>query len=77
MIPRDKIYHFIAGLILCVIGCIALSPIGGIGLAVIGGISKECYDYYDYGKYDVFDMLATWVGGCAGFIVFALFNYWR
>ena len=73
MIPRDKIYHFIAGLILFVIGCIA-SPICGIGLAVLGGIAKECYDYYDYGKYDVFDMLATWVGGCVGFM---LFNYWR
>lgn len=74
MIPRDKIYHFIAGLILCVIGCITLSPIGGIGLAVLGGIAKECYDKYDYGCFDVFDMLATWVGGCVGFM---LINYWR
>lgn len=75
-IPKDKIYHFVAGFILCVIGCIALSPIEGIGLAIIAGALKECYDQYDYDGADWKDMIATWIGGCVGFTYFMLVDYW-
>lgn len=76
-VPKDKIYHFIAGFAIALIGGVVLSPIEGIGLAIAAGIFKECYDDYSYGKYDVIDMIATWLGGCVGFTLVALVQYWR
>ena len=77
MIPKDKQYHFIAGAVIALIGGFVLSPIEGIGLAIAAGIAKECYDDYSYGKFDIADMIATWVGGACGFAVVSLIQYWR
>ena len=74
--PKDKVYHFCAGLLIAIIGSIVFTPIEGIGLAIIAGILKECYDHYTYGKFDIYDMLVTWVGGCVGFTFLHLFGYW-
>ena len=76
-LPKDKLYHFVAGVVISLIGGFVLSPIEGIGLAIAGGIFKECYDRYDYGKYDIADMIATWIGGACGFAVVSLIQYWR
>ena len=46
--------------------------IWGLILAVLAGIFKEVYDYLDYGKYDICDMLATWIGAIAGDLVVQL-----
>lgn len=75
-IPRDKLYHFLAGFLLCIIFSIINDTITGIGAAIGGGIMKECYDDYRYGGFDWQDMLTTWVGGCVGFAVLSLCKYW-
>lgn len=76
-IPKDKLYHFIAGFLLCMVFSIIDDPITGIGASICGGIAKECYDHYDYGKFDIWDMVSTWLGGCVGFAVVSLIQYWR
>jgi len=76
-IPVDKKLHFIAGFLIALIGGILTDPITGIGFALAAGIAKECYDDYSYGKFDIADMLATWVGGACGFALVSLINYWR
>ena len=69
-IPKDKKLHFLAGVIVCfVVALIFKNPMYGLIASVIAGIGKEIYDYYDYGKFDFADALATWVGGIAGYIV--------
>ena len=75
-IPKDKLYHFIAGFLLCVIFTLVDDPITGIGAAICGGIAKECYDDYQYGGFDGWDMVFTWVGGCVAFTLLALIRYW-
>ena len=66
-IPYDKKLHIGAGFVL------ALSSffigIYGLVLALLAGIFKEVFDYFDYGKPDVYDALATWCGGVIGFTV--------
>ena len=75
-ISIDKKYHFIAGFLLCIIFSIINDPITGLGAAVVAGVFKECYDSYSYGKFDIADMIATWLGGCVGFTLVALCKYW-
>ena len=77
MIPKDKQYHFLSGLIIAILGGVIIDPITGIGLAIVAGIAKECYDDHSYGKYDIADMIATWIGGAVGFTVVSLIQYWR
>lgn len=77
-IENDKIYHFIAGFILCVVFSIINDPITGIGGAIGAGIMKECYDEYQKdGSFDAYDMIATWIGGAVGFALVSLVQYWR
>ena len=77
MIPKDKIYHFIAGFLLCIIFTLIDDPMTGLGAAIGAGIMKECYDQYVYDGADWKDMIATWIGGCVAFTLVALVNYWR
>ena len=75
-IPTDKKLHFLAGFLLCIIFSIINDPITGIGAAIAGGIFKECYDHYTYGVFDWKDMIATWIGGCVAFVLYAMLVYW-
>lgn len=69
-IPKDKIYHFCAGFLLCVIFTLVNDPITGIGASICGGIMKECYDEFQKdGSFDAKDMIATWLGGFVGFLI--------
>ncbi len=77
MIAKDKIYHFVAGLLIAVVVGFAIDPITAIGLAIAAGIFKECYDDYRYGGFDWKDMVATWIGGFVGLGLVTLINYWR
>ena len=75
-IAYDKKLHFIAGIVICIlVALIFKNPLFGLIASVIAGIGKEIYDYYDYGKPDFLDCLATWVGGIAGYIVGVLVHY--
>ncbi len=58
MIAKDKQQHFIAGLLLSLLGLVYL-PL--ISLGFIYGIGKEISDYFK-GKFDVIDILYTFAG---------------
>jgi hypothetical protein len=68
-IPSDKIYHCLGGVILFAIG-----QLFGYGLlfAVVGAIGKEIYDYLhqDTHTLDVWDAVATTLGGLLGYIIY-------
>ena len=59
MIAKDKQQHFIAGLLLSLLGLVYL-PL--ISLGFIYGIGKEISDYFKKGKFDVTDMFYTFAG---------------
>jgi len=80
----DKLYHFIAGLIICTIvglGCFYLlgftadfSKGAGLLTAFLAGILKECWDCirakeWSVKTFDIFDFLSTAVGGFAGIFI--------
>ena len=77
--PTDKILHFIAGFLITVIFSYVAYLQGldypqsyGIVLGVCAGIGKEAFDYYDYGKADFFDMMATFIGVFIGGVLVVL-----
>lgn len=76
-IPKDKIYHFIAGALIAILGGVIIDPMTGLGFAAAAGIGKECYDDWHDKKIEIWDAVATWIGGACGFTVVSLINYWR
>ena len=74
----DKKLHLIAGVVIAVFFGLIADPITGLGAAIAAGIMKECYDdWHQDGAFDPKDMAATWAGGCIGFALVSLVNYWR
>lgn len=67
--PYDKKLHFFAGCLIAILGSLIFNTHVGIALSIIAGIGKEAYDYFDYGKPDVMDMVVTWLGGFVGFLI--------
>lgn len=68
-IPADKIYHCLIGVILFAIG----NLVGyGLLVAIVGAIGKEIYDYLhkDTHTPDVWDAVATILGGLLGYIIY-------
>lgn len=64
-IPYDKKLHSLCGfLISLLIGL--YNPLYGLYAGVTAGVAKEVYDYFDYGLFDKYDMLATWAGALIG-----------
>jgi hypothetical protein len=69
-IPRDKLLHFVAGLICATfVYLITLNLTLAIGASVILGISKEIYDSRGHGTVEVLDAVATGLGGAVGAIL--------
>jgi hypothetical protein len=72
-VPADKQMHFISGLIIA----IALAPIIGfyaVTAVAIIALVKEVYDYCNADKHtaDLWDWVATVLGGLVGFVIIAL-----
>ena len=63
--PRDKVYHLVAGLVIGFLGGL-LHPLVGLGLAVAAGVGKEVYDKQAGGTVEVMDAVATFGGGLVG-----------
>ena len=61
-IPVDKLYHFIAGLIIMAVFGILLGP-WAIFVVIAAAIAKEVIDYKAYGLFDIKDAAATIIGG--------------
>lgn len=68
-IPSDKVAHCLGGVILFAIGQLFGY---GLALAVIGAVVKEIYDYMhkDTHTPDVWDAIATIIGGLLGYIIY-------
>lgn len=63
-IPVDKLYHFIAGLmIMAVLGVMFGLGAWAIIAVVIAAVAKEIIDYKAYGHFDIKDAVATIIGG--------------
>ena len=59
-IGKDKYKHAVAGIIFALIFTeMGLSSTNVFLLVLAVGVSKEVYDYLDYGKFDKWDVLAT------------------
>jgi len=58
MIAKDKQQHFVAGLLLSLLGLV-YRPL--ISLGFIYGVGKEISDYFK-GRFDVMDMFYTFTG---------------
>lgn len=59
-IPKDKLLHFCAGLLLSLL---MILSVWFIVIPIVIGISKELYDKYVRKTFfDVKDMLVTWMG---------------
>lgn len=64
-IPVDKYMHFLAGMIISTI-FVFLVPTAFYWCAapaIFAGFAKYIYDKYDYGLFDIKDVLATGLGG--------------
>ncbi len=69
IIPQDKANHFIYGLAIFLAVGLAFGAIPGLVAAVLIGAAKEIYDRVSgKGTPDVYDFVATVVGGVAGFL---------
>ena len=69
-ISRDKLLHFVAGLIASVVGYLIFENLTlTIGASVILGIAKEVYDSRGHGTVEVLDAVATIAGGVVGAIL--------
>lgn len=69
LIPQDKANHFIYGLAIFLAVGLAFGAIPGLAAAILIGAAKEIYDRVSgKGTPDVYDFVATVVGGVAGFL---------
>ena len=68
-IPLDKQAHFLAGLAICLSFALFVSPILGLITAIVLGAVKEVWDGMGNGTKDVWDFVATALGGVVGFVL--------
>lgn len=73
-IPVDKLYHFIAGLIIMAVFGILLGP-WAIFVVIAAAIAKEVIDYKAYGLFDIKDALATIIGGIVLMLCFIIKHF--
>lgn len=69
---QDKIIHFIAGFVIALVSSLIFGDEVGIIAGCLSAIAKEGYDYYDYGKFDFFDMFVTMLGAVIGVMAFGM-----
>lgn len=67
MIPLDKQAHFLAGTTICLSLALFVSPIIGLFAAGMLGLAKEAFDATGRGTPDIWDFVATALGGVAAF----------
>ena len=67
-ITKDKKLHYMCGLGLSLIFGYN-NPIIGVIVGMAAGVLKEVYDKFDYGKFDIMDMVYTCTGSLIGGII--------
>jgi len=76
----DKICHIVAGFLIAALVAAALYFSGfheyyavtGLVVGILAGCVKEYLDYFNYGKFDFFDLFATVLGSAVGAVLFDL-----
>ena len=68
-IPIDKQAHFLSGIAICLAVSLFFSPLIGLTTAIVLGALKEALDSFGYGTDDVWDFVATALGGVVGFVL--------
>ncbi len=69
-IPRDKLLHFVAGSIASALAYLITQNLTlAIGVTVFLGVGKEVWDSQGHGTVEVFDAVATVLGGIVGVIL--------
>jgi len=68
-IPCDKLGHIVAGLFIYSV-CHFITPLFGLAMVFLAATGKEIYDYINKDKHtpDVWDAIATLIGGLLAFI---------
>jgi len=68
-LPHDKALHFIVG-VLIYAAAHFISPVVGMIAVTVAAVGKEVYDYANRDKHtpDLWDAVATVLGGAAGFV---------
>jgi len=68
-IPCDKLGHIVAGLFIYAV-CHFITPLFGLAMVFLAATGKEIYDYINKDKHtpDVWDAIATLIGGLLAFI---------
>lgn len=76
MIPLDKQAHFFSGYALSLTVALIFGAQCGALVAIGAGVAKEVYDYFhkEFHTPDVYDFLATALGGIVAAVVFTLFD---
>ena len=67
--PIDKQAHFLAGTTICLSFALFVSPILGLITAIVLGAVKELWDGMGHGTKDIWDFVATALGGVVGFVL--------
>ena len=68
-LPHDKALHFIVGVLIYAAAHFT-SPVVGMIAVAVAAVGKEVYDYMNRDKHtpDLWDAVATVLGGAAGFV---------
>ncbi len=72
-IEKDKMLHFVVGGVIAIVVITFTGiPFWGVLASLIAGISKEVWDSTGRGTPDVYDIVATLIGGIAIALVFVV-----
>jgi len=69
VVALDKQAHFLAGTTICLSFALFVSPVLGLITAIVLGAVKELWDGMGHGTKDIWDFVATALGGVAGFVL--------
>lgn len=58
-LPQDKVNHFIYGFMIFVVSSFFVNYYTAFAIVVVIAFSKELYDEFDYGGFDVVDFIYT------------------
>lgn len=67
---RDKVLHFVAGLLIAFIVALFFGITTGLITAILVGLLKELWDWKsEKGVVDIWDFIWTWAGGIVGALI--------
>jgi len=72
----DKLWHFLAGMVISVVVGLCINPVMGFCAGGTAGVAKELYDlYYKKTYINIKDIQFTASGACLGLLITVLIKY--